>query len=254
VPPPSNAARVKSPEDQQSREERVQARLDVPLTIAAALVIPLIVLEETHQGEPWRTIATLGNWVVWLVFAAELVTMLVVVRARRRWLWEHPLELVIVVLTPPFVPIPFQSVRVLRLLRLLRGLRLAPLARRFFSAQGVRLVGLVVFLSAIAGAVVFSSLEGGSFANGLYWSAQNMTAVGASVHAHTVGGKVLGVALTIVGLGFIAVLTGALAERFLAHNPRARLTAAEEDASLQELRALNARIDRLQNELQSPRG
>jgi len=41
-----------SPEDQQSREERVQARLDVPLTIAAALVIPLIVLEETHRASP----------------------------------------------------------------------------------------------------------------------------------------------------------------------------------------------------------
>jgi hypothetical protein len=40
----------------------------------------------------------------WLLFALELVVMVVVVRDRWQWLRRHPLEVAIVVLTPPFLP------------------------------------------------------------------------------------------------------------------------------------------------------
>jgi voltage-gated potassium channel len=44
------------------------------------------------------------NWMIWLAFVAEVVIMLRVVPDRGRWLRDHPLDLAIVIFTPPFLP------------------------------------------------------------------------------------------------------------------------------------------------------
>ena len=83
-----------------------------------------------------ETVAHALNWVTWLAFLVELVVMLAVVPDRRAWLRHHPLDLIIVVLTPPVLPAGLQSLRVLRLLRLLRLLRPRPaLARGLLAAR-----------------------------------------------------------------------------------------------------------------------
>jgi voltage-gated potassium channel len=58
--------------------------------------------------------------VTWLVFLAEVVIMLAVVASRRRWLATHPLDVAIVVFTPPFLTAALTSMRLLRLARLIR--------------------------------------------------------------------------------------------------------------------------------------
>jgi voltage-gated potassium channel len=73
-----------------ARSERMERRFQWPVLIAALLVVPVIALEESSLGEPWDTIATAGNWTIWVTFAAELVTMLVVAPNRWRWIREHP--------------------------------------------------------------------------------------------------------------------------------------------------------------------
>jgi hypothetical protein len=74
-----------------------------------------------------------GDWTIWLAFLAELVVMLAIVPNRRHWLAQHPLDVAIVVLTPPSATALLQSVRLLRLLRLVRLVRLASLGRSVFS-------------------------------------------------------------------------------------------------------------------------
>jgi voltage-gated potassium channel len=103
-----------------ARSERIAQRFELPMVIAALLVIPVIVIEESPLGEPWDTIAGVLNWATWLAFLTEAAVMLAVVPDRPRWLREHPIEVVVVVLTPLFLPPTLQAIRVLRLLRLLR--------------------------------------------------------------------------------------------------------------------------------------
>src|SRR6185312_4243641 len=99
-------------------------RFDVPVLIAAGLVIPALVIEESDLSHSWKNVGLALNWAIWIAFAAELVAMLWVVPARGRWLRDHPLEVAIVVLTPPFLPASLQALRLFRLLRLLRLFRL----------------------------------------------------------------------------------------------------------------------------------
>jgi hypothetical protein len=62
------------------------------MLVAALLVIPAIVIEQSDVAEPWDTIALVLNWATWLAFLAEAVLMLAVVPDRSRWLRDHPLE------------------------------------------------------------------------------------------------------------------------------------------------------------------
>jgi voltage-gated potassium channel len=142
-----------------ARSERIAKRFELPVLVAALLVIPVIAIEQSATGDHWKTLAGILNWLIWLVFLAELLAMLAVVPKRWEWLRRHPLEVAIVVLTPPFLPASLQAARVLRLLRLLRLVRLAPLARRFFSLEGVRYAALLALVTALGGGAAFSAAE-----------------------------------------------------------------------------------------------
>src|SRR5688500_12803135 len=102
------------------RARRVERAFEVPMLMAALLVIPAMVIEQSDWSDAWRSLAGVLNWMIWIAFAVELVVMLAVVRDRKTWLRTHPLEVAIVVLTPPFLPASLQALRVFRLLRLLR--------------------------------------------------------------------------------------------------------------------------------------
>ena len=102
------------------RAQRLSRAFEWPLLVAAVLVIPVLVIEQSHFGAPWDTIGTDLDWAIWLAFLAEVVAMLAVVPDRLAWLRSHPLEVAIVVLTPPFLRSAFSAIRVLRLLRFVR--------------------------------------------------------------------------------------------------------------------------------------
>jgi voltage-gated potassium channel len=197
------------------RVVRFERAFAVPMLVAALLVIPVIVLEESNPGEPWDTVASIGNWVIWAAFLTEMVVMLSVARSRRAWLREHPLEVAIVVLTPPFLTSAFSAIRVLRLLRLLRLVRVAKLARRFFSIEGLRYVSLIAVLTVIGGGVAYDSIESKSLGDGVYWAFMTMTTAGSNLPVRADTTKLLAGALVAVGVCFVAVLTGAIAQRFV---------------------------------------
>lgn len=224
-----------------------------PLLVAAVLVIPVLVIEQSHFGAPWDAIGADLDWAIWLAFLAELVTMLAIVPDRLAWLRAHPLEVAIVVLTPPFLRSTFAAIRILRLVRFLRLFRLPLLARRSFSVEGLRLAALLAFVTVIAGGEAFASVEGRSAPDGVYWALCQMTTVGSAIQPMTTLGKVIAVVVTLIGIGFVAVLTGAIARRFLAESiaNEVREVEAGEDEILAEVQELSARLQRLEASLRA---
>jgi len=213
-----------------SRSERIAKRFELPVLIAAVLVIPVIVIEESNVSDNWKTIGGLANWAIWITFSLEVVTMLAVVPSKRKWLRENPFDVAIVVFTPPFLPTSLQALRAFRLLRLLRLLRLARLARRLFSLEGLRYVALLAVLTVLGGGVGFAAVERHrSTWDGIWWSITTMTTVGyGDLAPKSTLGRVIGIAVMLVGIGLIAILTGAVAQRFLAGEIEELAEAAEE--------------------------
>jgi voltage-gated potassium channel len=239
------------------RSRQIAKRFEAPILVAALLVIPVIVIEESNVSDAWKTVGAILNWAIWITFALEVVVMLAVVPSKRRWLLDNPLEVVIVLFTPPFLPASLQALRVFRLLRVLRLLRLARLARRLFSLEGLRYVALLALLTVLGGGAAFAALEKGSSTwDGVWWAVTTMTTVGyGDISPKTVPGRIIGMAVMFVGIGFIAVLTGAVAQRFLASQIEEVEEAVEDveatDAEvLAELREVRSRLDRLEVALQ----
>ena len=197
------------------RAERIERLFEWPVLVAALLVIPVVVLDRADPGDPWNVLAAVANWAIWTVFAAELAAMLGVVPDRRRWLVAHPLEIAIVLLTPPFLPASLQAVRVLRLAPLLPLARLARHLRDMFSFRGLAYAALLALLTALAGGEAFAALEDTTSWKGIYWCITSMTTLGADIQPTTTGAHILAIAVVLVGLGFVAMLTGAVARRFL---------------------------------------
>jgi voltage-gated potassium channel len=242
------------------RSRKIASRFEVPMVIAALLVLPVIAVEQSDAGEPWREAAAVLNWAIWIAFAIELVAVMAVVPDRWRWLRTHPLEVVIVLLTPPFLPSSLQALRALRVLRLLRLLRLAQLARRTFSLDGLRYAAILATLTALGGGYAYSAAERGqdpapSVWDGTWWAVSTMTTVGyGDEYPVTTLGRVYAVVLMLVGIGFIAILTGAIAERFLTGQIEEVAEAAQESEAtetelLSELREIRSRLDRLETRI-----
>jgi voltage-gated potassium channel len=234
------------------RSERIAERFEGPLIVAAVLTIPITILQLLPPPDPWRTMADVLNWLIWGAFLTEVVVMLAVVPAKSAWLRGHPIEVAIVLLTCPLLAAAIQSARVLRLLRLLRFLRLAPLVRVLFSSEGVRYAALLTLLTAITGGVAFASVENISLGDGLYWALTTMTTVGyGDVTPKTPEGKAITIAVMLVGIGFATLVIGAAAERFV--RPGIQEEKLTEEDVLAEVRAISARLRRLERTLEDQR-
>lgn len=226
----------------------MERRFEKPLLVAAVLSIPATILEFSSVSQPWPTVGHVLNGAIWLAFAAELVAMLAVVPDRGRYLLRHPIDLAIVLLTPPLLTSSIQSIRVLRLLRVFRLLRLRPLAQVVFSMEGLRAAAGLALLTMIVGGAGFAAEENITFGNGLYWAVTTMTTVGyGDVTPQKAEGKVIAVIVMLVGIGTATLVIGAVAERFLAR-PVKEVESAEDDI-LSQVRDISSRLARLERAL-----
>ncbi len=236
--------------DATTRDERtatVHRYFEKPLLVAAVLSIPTTILQFTDVSESLHTLGETLNWLIWLAFLAELVTMLLLTPNRARYLLTNPIDLAIVVLTPPFLTSTVQSIRALRLLRVFRLLRLAPLARIVFSLEGVKATVGLALLTAMVGGAGFAAEEGISFGNGVYWAITTMTTVGSDITPKTTEGKIIAIVVMFVGIGTATLLIGAVAQRFLA--PTVEHVETAEDDMLVQVQAISVQLGKLERAL-----
>jgi voltage-gated potassium channel len=253
-----------SPRINETAAARLERRFEWPILVAALLVIPVIVLERNNVSHGWRTVGSVLNWIVWLAFAVEFMTLLAVHPRRLAWVRAHPLEAAVVVLTPPFLPAGLGALRLFRLLRLLRlGIFVREL-RRLLSPSGVRFAAVIAGAAAIGGGAVFADVEKNrTFGDGLWWAMTTMATVGYGDFAPvTVTGRIVAVCLMVIGIGFFALLTGSIAQTFLAgevdeleasEEAHERREAAGREEVLAEIRALAERLQRLERSVSEMR-
>jgi voltage-gated potassium channel len=232
-----------------TRADRVKRRFEWPLIAAAILVIPTIALDTSDAGSTWGSVASGLNWAIWTVFAAELFCMLVVVEDRWRYVREHPLDLAIVLLTPPFLASTLQAARVFRLLRLARLFKTVSVVRRLLSTEGVRDAAVLALLTILGGGTAFAAVEKSqhkSAWDGIWWAMETVTTVGyGDITPKTDSGRIIAITVMLVGIGFVALLTAAAAQRFIAGPTDEDDPEAARDAQLREINERLARLEQL---------
>lgn len=219
------------------------------MLLAAALVIPSMLLEQPGVNQPWYGVGVTLNWLVWVAFLVELVVMLAVTPDRWRYLLHHPIDLAIVVLTPPFLTTAVNGVRLLRLARVTRLLRLAPLVRWMFRSGGLRYAAIFAGLVLLASAEAFSVIEKTSYFDGLFWAMTTITTVGyGDTLPTTPEAKAVAMIVMLVGIGFFAALAGGLADRFIEGRADQIAEAAERTARVADEELL-AKVDAMAEQL-----
>ena len=63
---------------EQTDSGRVQHRFEPLILVLALLIIPVVLVEESHAPGPLKTAARVANWVIWAGFAAEFIAVMIV--------------------------------------------------------------------------------------------------------------------------------------------------------------------------------
>jgi voltage-gated potassium channel len=115
---------------------------------------------------------------------------------------------------------------------------------------------LLALLTVIAAGAAFHETETDkSFGEGLYWAATTMTTVGSEFYPHTTLGRLVAIIVMLVGLGFAALVTGAVARTFIERTGDGDALTADSapsgDKLLKEFRELSTRMRALELALEA---
>jgi voltage-gated potassium channel len=177
--------------------------------VATLAMIPVLIIQHDATSQGWLMFAQVANWVIWGVFAAELVFVLSVASHKRAALRAHWLDAALVVVSLPAYGRLLSSLRLIRLVRLLRLARAGVIISRALQAER-RLSSKNVFRFAGLGT------DFKSFWDGVWWATVTVTTVGyGDIYPKSVGGRIVAMVVMLVGVGFLAVLTATIASYFV---------------------------------------
>jgi voltage-gated potassium channel len=211
---------------QQLQNGRVVHRYEWIVLAATLALIPVFVIENEAKSSHWKDMAYATNWLIWVVFAAELAFILVVAPRKAAALRAHWLDAVIVVVTAPPFGAFLSSLRLLRVARLLRVLRLGALLTRLLqrertlsSGTAFRFAALLTLLVVVIAGAAESLVDQGDFPttwDGIWWAVVTVTTVGyGDLTPTSIQGRIVAMVVMLFGIGFLSVLTAAVASRFV---------------------------------------
>jgi voltage-gated potassium channel len=206
---------------QQEESGRVHTPFEPIVLAATLLLIPVLILQADAEGA-WLTFAYVANWLIWGVFAVELVAILWVAQRKGAALRAHWLDVGIVVLTVPIVSSALGWGRLARFIRLLRfgtiiG-RALQAEKRITSGDTLRIAAILTLaLVVIAGAAQWVvNAEVKSLWDGVWWAVVTATTVGyGDIPVTTAQGRIIGIIVMAMGIAFVSLLTAAIAARFI---------------------------------------
>lgn len=251
--------------------QRVERALSVPMLVLALLYVPILLvpIAWTHMPHDVSESFTVADYGIWAAFALEYLLLLSLAVDRGRFARTHLLELALVVL-PMLRPLRImRSVRALRVVRLGRaavgaGTALA-ISRRQLALNAVLYAPIAAGVVVVASAVFVLDLERDahganitSLGDALWWAATTVTTVGYGDHYPvTAAGRVVAVALMLVGIGLLGVVTASVAAAFvrwaaepteLEEEHEHERQAVELGDVLAELRAVRSELAELRSE------
>lgn len=152
------------------------------------------------------------SFAIWLIFTIEFSVSLYLVNDKKRYIISNWLNLMIIILTTPWIVFGGNWAAIFRALRLLLFIKVF---EQIFADVIVVLnrnrFGMVLLVAAIFIVIsggIFSSIENTSFKTGLWYALVTVTTVGyGDVVPHTEPGRMFGTLLIILGVVLFSLVT-----------------------------------------------
>jgi len=236
---------VQHPSPTSRRQEiadRIERASRLPMTLLSVVFLAALTLPELVDMPPAleETLEAV-NWLIWAIFAFELGLMTYLASDRRRYLRQHWVDVLTVL-------VPF--LRPLRLLRVvIVSARLWTEAKALIYQRTFSTVAMTALVSSVAAATLVYAVERGgegpiqTYPDALWWAAATITTVGyGDVFPKTAAGRGIAFLLMLIGISVFGVLTARVAALFVQEN--------EEDYNGRKLDEVLARLERLERQLQ----
>lgn len=217
------------------------------LALALAFLVIWTLTSVAEEQIPHKIGLLLGslNFVIWVIFAADLVIRVVTSKHSWGYVLKHPID-VLAVAIPMLRPLKILTI-------FTTGGKLMSASRAFKTSQAVVVSAvLLIWVGGVASYNAEHDAAGAqivTFGNALWYSLVTVTTVGYGDYAPvTLQGRLVAAALMVVGISLLGVVTASVAAWFV------RLTSAEQDrkdkASVakneREIKKLHAKVDELQ--------
>lgn len=228
-------------------EQKLEKIFEIPMIIFGLLVLPVLYIQITSPNPTLRFLAFIFDILIWLAFVIEYIAEISVSTDKKKYAKQNWLNLAIIILSPPLPMKALQGFQALRIIRVLRVLRVFVVLSRgtkgfkkFYSNNSVNyVIYLTVILIFVCG-FIFSIFENGkSMFDGIWWAVETVSTVGyGDIAPLTTAGRILGIVLIFLGIGFMSILTAAISAYFV-----------EKDAN-QETKEILKKLDLLSKELE----
>lgn len=207
--------------DTQGRIARLEAYEDRTSLVMVILALTYLVIFSLQvlvvpMEQPWEGILFVAGNAIWLTFVVDLIVRTYLAPQRIDYLLRHPIDVLAAV-----VP-AFRSLRVLRVLT--AGQWLVRRGARLAVGRTALALGLAVsFLAYMAALAVYDAERGAAGANittfgdAVWWAFVTMTTVGyGDAFPVTIQGRLVAVAVMVLGVSLIGLVSAILASGFVA--------------------------------------
>jgi voltage-gated potassium channel len=131
----------------------------------------------------------------------------------------------------------------------LRLLRIFSL-RNLLSLEGIQFAAFVAAFTVVVGGAVYASVEDTSDKplttwDGIWWAVTTVTTVGYGGFPETDTGRAIAIAVMFVGIGFVALLTAFVADRFIKRDVEPEVM-GREDELMAKLSEISDRLERVE--------
>ncbi len=192
--------------------------------LAVISIISLIIESLVNLSTEWLVSIYAVDFAICVVFALDFIYRLKSTENKSHFLKFHGYEILAIIPAVALsalgtIPAISAGLRSLRLIRIVRLFLVMARMRRFFTTSGrfiqrtrlVALLGITMSIVFISAFVVFL-LESGTasaqitnFSDAVWWSISTVTTVGyGDIVPNSIGGRVMGMVLMIVGIGVMA--------------------------------------------------
>jgi len=223
--------------------ERIERATRLPMVLLSIVFLVVVAIPEVVEVPPDVDEMLEGvNWLIWAIFAFELGLMTYLAPNRWRYLREHWIDVLTVLV--PFL----RSLRMLRIVVV--SVRLWTEARVLIYQRTFSTVAMTSVISALSAATLMYVVERNgdgpiqTYPDALWWAAATITTVGyGDVFPKTPAGRGIAFLLMLIGISVFGVLTARVAALFV--------EASDEDHHSKKLDEVLARLDRLEREFAS---
>ena len=199
---------------------RIQHRIYDIIISTLAIAAAVLVLIDLSQGlNDWQKTA---DQIILAIFTLDYAVRFYIAPDKPKFIHSNICDLIAIL---PFHTL-FRAFKITALARAARFTKIPRLfaflyrplkkATRFFNTNGFKYVVFVTALMILAGGILIHFAEGMSYGDGIWWAFVTATTVGyGDISPTTFYGRLIAMALMLVGIGLIGTVTSTLTSYFL---------------------------------------